>query len=159
MKTLSSILPWAIVLAVSGGTIWWLLAQEKPAGRWLLAAFLVAHGAVHLLYAVPADTVDGGTDWPFDMGQSWTSTGLGLDSSAIRVVGWTLIAVVITGFLLAALSTVAAGVPTDWWPATLAGSAIASTIVLIIFFTPQLTLGVAINMILVWLSAAGIWTP
>jgi hypothetical protein len=54
-------LPWAVVLAVTGGAIWWLLSRDAVAGRWLLAALLIGHGVVHPLFAVPAPSAtDGG---------------------------------------------------------------------------------------------------
>ncbi len=159
MKTLSSILPWAIVVAGFGGAIWWLLAREMTAGRWLLAAFLVGHGAVHLLFAVPAHTMGDGADWPFDMGRSWMSTGLTLSTNTIRIAGWALIAVIVIGYLLAGLSAPGVGFTADWWPTIVVVPSIVSTVALLAFFTPQLLLGIGIDVVLVWLGLAGSWTP
>ena len=107
MKAIVGILPWAVVVAAIGGGIWWLLSRDMSAGRWLLAALLIGHGVVHVMFAVPAPAATaGGPDWPFDMARSWAITGAGLDLNTVRAVGVALIANVVGGFALAALSTV-----------------------------------------------------
>jgi hypothetical protein len=89
VKTMAGILPWAVVLVAIGGAIWWLLSRDMSAGRWLLAALLVGHGVVHVLFAVPAPAAtDGGAEWPFNMVRSWAITGAGLDLNVIRPSGW-----------------------------------------------------------------------
>jgi hypothetical protein len=70
VKPIGGILPWAVVLAAVGGAIWWLLSREMAAGRWLLAALLIGHGVVHVLFAAPAPTAtEGGPDWAVRHGQ------------------------------------------------------------------------------------------
>lgn len=160
MKSIGGILPWAVVLAAVGGAIWWLLSREMAAGRWLLAALLIGHGVVHVLFAVPAPTAtEGGPDWPFDMAKSWAVTGTRLDLNVVRVVGLVLIAIVVGGFGLAALSTVGMVVPSGWWQPTVVVSAIASAVLLILFFEPQLVLGLGIDAVLLWVVATGVWVP
>lgn len=160
MKTIQSLLPWTAVLALLAGAIWWLLAREMPAGRWLLAAVLVGHGAVHTLFATPApQSGEPGSAWPFDMNRSWMITGPGLDAATVRALGVALIAVTVAGFALAALSTVPIAVPAGWWQATIGISAVASTLLLLLFFTPQLSLGIAINGTIGWIAASAVWMP
>ena len=125
-RTMVGILPWAAVLVVIGGAVWWLLAREMAAGRWLLAALLIGHGVVHALFLVPVPAAtDGGPDWPFDMARSWAITGAGLDPNMVRIIGSALITVVVVGFSLAAMSTVGIIVPSGWWQpiVAVAGSA------------------------------------
>ena len=160
MRTMAGILPWAVVLVVIGGAAWWLLSREMAAGRWLLAALLIGHGVVHVLFAVPAPTAtDGGAEWPFDMARSWAITGAGLDANVVRIVGIALITVVVVGFSLAALSTVGIIVPSGWWQPVVAVSAITSAILLVVFFEPQLVLGLGLDAVLLWDAVAGAWTP
>ena len=160
MKTIVGILPWAVVVAAIGGAIWWLLSRDMAAGRWLLAALLLGHGAVHVMFAVPAPAATGGgSDWPFDMARSWAITGAGLDLNVVRAVGVALIAIAVGGFGLAALSTVGILVPPGWWQLTVAVSAVASAVLLGLFFEPQLVLGLGIDAVLLAVVATGAWTP
>jgi hypothetical protein len=158
VKTMTGTLPWGVVLLAAGAAIWWLLSREMVAGRWLLAALLIGHGAVHLLFAVPAPSAnDGGTAWPFDMSQSWAVTRAGLDLGLVRVIGAFLIAITVGAFALAALATVGIIVPSGWWQPTIALGALASAGTLILFFDPQLVLGLGMDAVLLWVVAAGAW--
>jgi len=160
MKTIQSLLPWTAVLALLAGAIWWLLARDVASGRWLLAAVLFGHGAVHILFATPAPQPTGSeSTWPFDMTRSWMSTGPGLDTGTVRALGLALIAVTVAGFAVAALSTVPIAIPAGWWQAVIGVSAASSTILLLIFFTPQLSLGIAINGTIGWIAASAAWLP
>jgi hypothetical protein len=70
-----------------------------------------------------------------------------------------MIVATLVAFFLAALSTVGLLVPAGWWaPLVIAGAA-GSTIVLGLFFAPALLLGFAINMVLLWLVLASVWSP
>lgn len=160
MKAIVGILPWATVLAVLGGVIWWLLSREVVAGRWVLAAVLVGHGVVHGLFAVPVPAAaEGVPAWPFDMARTWLVTGVGVDLRVVRVVGVALIVLVVAGFALAALSTVGIVVPAGWWPAMVAGSALASALLLVLFFESQLLLGLGIDGVLLWVVMTRAWAP
>ena len=159
MKAIVGVLPWAVVSAVVGGAIWWLLSGEMAAGRWLLAAVLIGHAVVHIFFAVPAPAADDGTEWPFDLAKSWTVHRAGVPSRTIRIAGLALIAIVVAGSALAAMATVGIIVPAAWWPATVAASAVASATLLVLVFAPQLVLGLAIDAVLLWLVVAGAWIP
>jgi hypothetical protein len=160
VKTMAGILPWAVVLVLIGGAVWWLLSREMAAGRWLLAALLIGHGVVHVLFAVPAPAAPGGgAEWPFNMSQSWAITGAGLDANMVRIVGVALITVVVVGFSLAALSTVGIIVPSGWWQPIVAVSAVTSAILLVLFFEPQLVLGLGMDAVLLWVVVARAWMP
>lgn len=157
---MGGILRWAVVLAVLGGSTWWLLSNDMAAGPWLLAAVLLGHGAVHVMFAAisPAAT-EGGPEWPFDMAKSWAVTGAGLDLNVVRAFGVALIAIVAVGFTLAALSTVGLIVPAGWWPASVSVSAVASAFVLVLFFNPQLVLGLGIDAVLLGTAVTRAWAP
>ena len=160
VKTMSGMLPWAVVLVVIGGAIWWLLSRDMAAGRWLLAALLIGHGVVHVFFAVPAPAApEGGTAWPFDMARSWAVPGAGLDLNLVHVIGMVLMVVTVGAFALAALSTVGIIVPAGWWQATIALGAIASAAMLVLFFEPQLVLGLGIDAALLWIVVSRAWAP
>ena len=147
------------MLAALGGAIWWLLSRDLAAGPWLLAAVLIGHGIVHLMFAISPATTAGGPEWPFDMAKSWAVTGAGLDLQVVRTVGVALIVIVAGGFALAALSTVGLVVPAGWWQAAVAASATMSIVVLVVFFNPQLVLGIGIDAVLLLAVAAKAWVP
>lgn len=159
MRTIVGLLPWAIALAVIAGALWWMLSRDMAAGRWLLAAVLVGHAVVHLMFALPAPAASAaGPAWPFDMGRSW-AVSAGLDLALTRAIGLALIAVVVAGFAIAALSTVGIVVPADWWPASVGVAAVASAVMLLLFFEPQLVLGPGIDAVLIAAVATRAWAP
>jgi hypothetical protein len=162
VKTIVGLLPLAAALAGLGAAIWWLLAREMTAGRWLLAAVLVGHGLVHLMFLTPTPasaSAPGATEWPFDMAKSWLATGPGLDLNLVRLIGGVLVAVVILAFALAGLSTVGLVVPSDAWRILVSASAVVSAVLLTLFFNPQLVLGLGIDALLVGVAVAAAWTP
>lgn len=161
VRTMAGTLPWAVVLVAAGGGTWWLLSREMAGGRWLLAALLVGHGLVHLLFAVPASAAsEGGMgSWPFDVGRSWAVTGGQLDAGMVRLVATTLIAVTVAGFALAGLATLGIVVPSSWWMPIVTVAAITSMAVLIMCFDPQLVLGLGIDAILLWIAVTRAWAP
>lgn len=163
MKTITGLLPFAVGLAAIGIAIWWLLGREMALGRWLLGAFLVAHGLVHLLFVVPQPATSAGgsgaAEWPFDKARSWLVTGAGLDVNLVHVIGVALICAVTVGFLLAGLATVGILFPAGWWPVLVVASAAASAVLLALYFNPQLALGVAIDVVLAWVVLATVWAP
>lgn len=159
VKGIVGIAPWAIVVALGGGAIWWMLSSDMPVGKWLLAAVLVGHGLVHLMFGIPAPApTPNGPAWPFDMARSW-AVRAGLDLRLVRAVGMVLIAIVVAGFALAALSTVGVLVPSGWWQPIVAVSAVASAVLLALFFEPQLVLGHSIDVALLGVLATGAWVP
>jgi hypothetical protein len=161
LKTVTGLLPFAVVLAGIGWAVSWLLARDVTIGRWVLGGFLVAHGLIHSMFVLPAPATAAadGTAWPFDMSQSWLVTGAGLDPGPVRLVGAALVVVVAVGFLLAGLATVGVVVPSGWWPFLVAGSAATSVLLLALFFSPTLILGVAIDAVLAWVVLALVWSP
>ncbi len=159
MKAIGGILPYALALAVLGGVTWWLLSRDMVAGPWLLAAVLIGHGLVHAMFAISPPAAAGGPDWPFDMAGSWAITGAHLDVNVVRAIGVALIVVVAGGFALAGLSTVGLVVPADWWQASVGVSAVTSMVLLVLFFNPQLVLGMGIDAILLWTVASRAWLP
>ncbi len=158
MSSIRGFLPWAVVAVVAGAAIWWLLEQDSTAGTWLMGAFLAAHGAIHLLFLVPAPEATS-TPWPFDMSRSWTIARPGLDRHTVRLAGLALIWLTVAGFALAGLSTVGLLVPADWWQPLVAGSALISSALLALFFSGQLVVGLAIDLVLLLVALTGSWSP
>jgi hypothetical protein len=159
VKAMSGMLPYAVVLAVLGGVTWWLLSRGMAAGPWLLAAVLIGHGVVHIMFAISPAATAGGPEWPFDIAKSWPVTQAGLDVNVVRAIGMALIVIVAGGFAIAALSTVGLVIPAGWWQVAVGGSAVTSMIVLVLFFNPQLVLGLGIDAVLIWAIATKAWAP
>jgi hypothetical protein len=158
--TLVGLWPFAIGIAGIGLVTWLLLRQNVGLGPWLLAALLVAHGWVHVMFVFPRPTPSGGgPEWPFDLTRSWLVSATGLDVNLVRITGIVLMAIVVLGFLLAGLSIVGLLVPTAWWAGLLVVGAAASFAMLALFFSPQLVLGLAIDVALLWLAFGSGWSP
>lgn len=127
--------------------------------RIVFGLFLLAHGLIHASYLTPAPpAATGGPAWPFEMAKSWLVTGLGVDIGPVRAIGTALVAVVVIGFGLAALSWLGVVVPREWWPWLAVSSAVASAVLLAVFFHPWLVLGFVIDAALLWLVLGAGWT-
>jgi hypothetical protein len=160
MTTLVGLWPFAIGIAVIGLVTWFLLKQNVGLGPGLLAALLAAHGWVHVMFVFPRPTPSGsGSEWPFDLTRSWLVSATGLDVNLVRITGIVLMSIVVVGFVLAALSIVGLLVPTGWWAGLLVVGAAASFVMLALFFSPQLVLGLAIDLALLWLLFGSGWSP
>jgi hypothetical protein len=160
MRALLGMLPWGVVLVLVGAGTWFLYDRQIAGGAWLLAGLLIAHGAVHTLFLVPRPpaTIDGPA-WPFDMTRSWPVTAAGLDAGHAKAIAVVLIGAVIVGFTLAALATVGLVLPVAWWPALVAISAVLSLVLLGLCFHPQLLVGIALDLVLLWLAILTQWRP
>ena len=163
MKTVIGLVPLAIGVAALGVATWFLLTRDWALGPWFLAALLFAHGWAHLLFVFPqpepAAATAGEMPWPFDMSRSWLTEGLGLDARLVRVIGTALMAMVFAGLGLAALSTVGVLVPGGWWAGLVVASAVGSMILLTMFYSASFLLGYAIDLVLVWVVFASVWSP
>ena len=163
MKAILDLLPIGIGVALVGALAWFLLDRDIGVGKWLLAALLLAHGWVHVMFVFPAPeaapATAGGLAYPFDMTRSWLIGSAGVDAGLVRSVGIALMMATLATFALAALATVGWLVPAGWWTGLVLGGAAASTLMLILFFSPALLLGFGINAALWWLVLASVWSP
>jgi hypothetical protein len=163
MRSLTALLPLAIVTTVVGAVTWFMLTRDWAAGPWLLALLLFAHGWVHLVFLFPhpdpAPVTAGGLAYPFDMERSWLIARLGLESRSVRTLGIVLMAVVFAASVLAALATVGLLVPPGWWAGLVIASAVTSMVLLTLFFAPALLLGYAIDVALLCLVLGSVWSP
>ena len=123
----------------------------------VIAAFLVGHGLIHGAYlaARPPATASGPA-WPFDLGRSWLLTRLGVPARWLRGVGMALVVLTVAGFAAAALA--ALGFTPELWSAGIVVGAVASLSTLIVYFHPWLTLGIVIDVALLWGVSIGV-TP
>jgi hypothetical protein len=125
----------------------------------LLAAFLLAHGAIHLSFLSPRPPATaGGPGWPFEIARSWLLSPIGVSAELIRPIGLTLVAVTMAAFALAALASFGI-LPTGAWAATVALAAGSSIALLVLFFHPWLVLGLAIDAVLLWAVIGAHWVP
>ena len=163
MKAILELVPIGIGVALVGAVTWFLLDRDIGAGKWLLAGLLLAHGWVHVMFLFPApdaaSATAGGLAYPFAMSRSWLISNAGLDAGLVRTVGVGVMIVTFAMFALAALATVGWIVPAGWWAGLVLGAAATSTLMLVLFFSPALLLGFAINAALWWLVLATVWNP
>jgi len=161
VRTLRQLVPLAIVLGLFAVATTVLLQRGMAVGVWMLAAFLLGHGLVHVMFAAPPPVTAGspGADFAFDPGHSWLVTSGVLRTSAVRVIVLILVAITIVGYAMAAAATAGLIVPASWWPALVLGSTAASATLMIVGLSPGLALGIAIDVALVWLVIVRAWSP
>lgn len=110
----------------------------------VIGLFLIAHGLVHVaMYAPPA-----ASDAPFDPAGSW------LFRRRLRPLALTLATITAVILVVAGIGLLA---HQEWWQAATVVGASASLVVLVLFFHPWLSLGVAINVAMIWLLAQTEW--
>ena len=125
----------------------------------MLAAILLAHAAIHLLFLSPHPaTAAGGAPWPFEIGRSWALSPLGAGSDVLRILGIALIAVMFAGYVLAGLSMFRLAPGGVWAPAIAIGS-LASIALLGLFYHRYLVLGVGVDVVLLWAVLLAHWRP
>ena len=155
--------PLAIAVAVIAIAVWLMLINDIALGPWLLALLVFAHGWVHLMFVFPKpespNATVGRSEYPFDFERSWLILRQGLDAALVRRVGLVVMALTFALSLLAALSTVDLLVPADWWAGPMIAAAVASTVTLVLFFSPALIIGFGINALMVALVVSGSWSP
>lgn len=163
MKAVLDLLPIGIGVLLVGALTWFLLDRDNALGPWLLAGLLFAHGWVHIMFVFPTPEATpataGGLGYPFDMGRSWLISGAGLDAGLVRILGSMVILVTFTVSVLAALATIGFLVPAGWWAGLVLAAAGFSSVMLVLFFSPALLLGFAINLSLMWLALSPFWSP
>lgn len=127
--------------------------------RLAIAALLLGHALIHVGYLSPRPPATaGGPAWPFELDRSWLLGSLGASPELGRLLGVALVAVTIAGFALAALA-VAGVVPIAAWAPGVATGALASIVLLGLFFHPWLVLGLAIDLIVLWAALVARWAP
>lgn len=125
----------------------------------IFAAFLVVHGAIHLSYLSPRPAATAtGPAWPFRLDRSGILSPLGVSPELLRLIGLALSAVTFAAFTLAALSVVGL-IPTSLWAPAIALGAGSSLALLVLFFHAWLSLGLAIDVVLLAAVFVAGWSP
>lgn len=155
--------PLAIAVALIALAVGLMLVNDVGAAPWILAILVFAHGWVHLMFVFPKPEGQGNysgvSEYPFDFGRSWLIRRQGLDVGLVRQIGIVIMAVTFALSVLAALSTVGVLVPIDWWAGLMIAAAVASTVLLALFYSPALILGFANDALMVALVVSGAWSP
>jgi|SoiMethySBSTD1v2_1073268.scaffolds.fasta_scaffold3717057_1 hypothetical protein len=125
----------------------------------ILAAFVLAHGAIHLSYLAPPPpaTADGPT-WPFTLDRSWVLSRAHASTAVLRSIGLALTAVTFASFTLAAMAIVGV-VPQTLAPVAVVLGAGSSIGLLMLFFHPWLVLGLVIDVASLWAVIVAEWSP
>lgn len=110
----------------------------------LFALFVMAHGLLHASYLTPKPE---DPNYPFSFDKGWFASVAG---NMAQPIGTLLVAVTVVAFLLAGLGLL--GVPglVGIWKMMLLAGAIASLLLLVLFWHQWLVLGIVINIVLVY---------
>ena len=113
-----------------------------------LGLFLIAHGLIHASYGSPKPP-EGPVSWPFDLSHSWVLSPLGLGEAVTRPLGTVLWVGATLFTVMAGLGILGVpGLQQGWRGLAIAG-AVASLLLLGIYFHYFLTLGVLINVAII----------
>lgn len=129
--------------------------------KFVLGAFLVAHGLIHWSLATVPTPKPGELNTPFwpswwrnDSNSAWLVTAMGLDRAAVRAFGALLWMAATAGFVAAGLGVMGVPVLHDWWRPLAVASVVASLPLFVLFWHPWLVVGaaldVAIMVLLLW---------
>ncbi|HZA39180.1 MAG TPA: hypothetical protein VFA00_00990 [Actinomycetota bacterium] len=120
--------------------------------RLLLGAFLIAHGALHpTIYTIPYDP----EKTPFNPGRSWALAAVHVAEHPTRTFSAALS--VIAGVLFL-FSGIALLISSSIWVSVAATGAVAGLVLKALYFHPWLSVGVLIDVAVLWAAAAG-WPP
>jgi hypothetical protein len=161
MNELIKLAPLAVGLVVFAVVVGFMLQRGMALGTWLLAAFLLGHGLVHVMFVAPppTDPASPAADFAFNASRSWIVTGNLVSLSAVQVLVTALVAVTVLGYGLAALATLGLVVPTTMWTTFLVAGTAASAALMVIGLAPALALGIAIDVALVAIVFFTTWRP
>ena len=103
MRALVQLAPLAVGLGVFALIVTLLLQRQMAIGVWLLAAFLIGHGLVHVMFVTPppASPNTPGAEFAFNADRSWLVTSGALSPQVVRALVVLLAAATIVGYLLA----------------------------------------------------------
>jgi hypothetical protein len=161
MSQLIKLAPLAVALVIFAGVAAYLVQRDIALGQWLIAAFLLGHGLIHVMFATPPPTEPGSpaAEFAFDSNRSWLVTTRLVDVGVVRVLVMALVATTVAGYALAAMSTVGLGVSSDLWPALVVGATVASLGLMVIGLMPALALGIAVDVALLMIVFTAAWSP
>ena len=109
---------------------------------WLIAAFLIAHGAIHLAVWLPPPPTDAERQAPFAPDHSALLTRTQVPQAASHLVAVGLAGAAAVLYVIAGL-TVALG--SGWAVAIAAAAAILGLVLKVLYFNPWLTLGILLD--------------
>jgi hypothetical protein len=161
MRALVQLAPLAVGLIVFTVVVTFLLQRQMAVGVWLLAAFLVGHGFIHVMFVAPppASPNTPGAEFAFNVDRSWLVTTGAFSPQLVRSLVVLLVGATVTGYLLAGAATAGLLVPQAWWPALVIGATAASAALMLVGLSPGLALGIVIDVALVWLVVSRAWSP
>jgi hypothetical protein len=110
------------------------------------AVFLIVHGLLHpAIYGPPPSS-----DAPWNTAQSWVLSRSG--SAARRTVAVVLSVVTAVGYLFTGVALL---VGADWWGPMAIIASVLSLVLLVGYFHPWLSLGVLLDVMIIWAALAG----
>jgi hypothetical protein len=109
---------------------------------WLIAAFLIAHGAVHLAVWLPPAPTDAERQAPFNPDHSALLTRTQVSQASARLVAVRLAG---TAAVLYVIAGLAVALGSGWAVAMAAAAAILGLALKVLYFNPWLTLGILLD--------------
>jgi len=124
-----------------------------------IAIFLILHGLAHgILAMAPEPNAPDARIGDF-FSRSWLLTRLGLSRAAGRRLAIALAAMATIGFVATGLALLDILFPFDWWRMLAMASAAISLLLLVISWNLYLTVGIAVDLLILIASGLTGWTP
>ncbi|MBL8159266.1 hypothetical protein JNJ66_02310 [Candidatus Saccharibacteria bacterium] len=109
-----------------------------------IGIFLIAHGLIHASYLTPKPD---DPNYPFDYTKGWFAQ---LAGGLAGPLGLALTLIVVTSFVLAGLGVLSVPGLGGMWKLAATVGAVASTVLLVLYWHPWLVLGLVINAVLLY---------
>ena len=110
----------------------------------LLGLFVIAHGLLHASYLTPKPD---DPNYPFYLDRGWFADMAG---SSAKPIGTMLVIITVVAFAMTGLGLLGLPVAYGLWKAALLIGAIASLLLLVLFWHSWLMLGIVINIVLLY---------
>jgi hypothetical protein len=138
LRTWKILAPLAPVLVV----ILWLAATFRLA----MALLLAFHALVHTGFLTPEpDQKPGAPPWPFRLDRSWILSRFHASPRLNQIIVKGLVAVTIAAAMVAAAALLTGQ---GWWAGPAVASAVTSLVLLGLYLHPMLTLGIAVDALI-----------
>jgi len=121
--------------------------------RTFLGLFLIAHGLIHASYVTPVPP--DAKDWPFTLARSWLLGGL--EGGTLKAIGIALALVAAAAFAAAGLGLVGVPLLSAAWQALAIVGALASILLLVLFWHAWLVLGIVISAAVLYAIFVARW--
>ena len=124
-----------------------------------VAIFFILHGLVHAILAMSPSPGASEPVFATFFSSSWLLSRLGVSKRSSSVLAIILAALAAIGFVAAGLALLEILVPFDWWPILTLVSAVISLLLLVIYWSRYMIVGIVIDLAVLAALVLFSWSP